>query len=1029
MGAHDPADRPPRPGADDAFVQGGGEMGALTRAFDWSTTALGPLAGWPQSLRTSVSTMLRSPYPITLFWGPELVMLYNDPFRPIHGEKHPATLGASARVALAEAWEILGPLVARTLATGEPLFVENGAVHFARRPGGLREEAYFTWSYNPTIGEDGTIAGLFAIASETTRQVIGDRRLTTLRELSLRTAYDKRVADVLRSVEDVLGQAGADTPFALLYVADGDRARLVACAGLARGDAAAPVELPLAADAPWPIGRVASTGAEALITDLGAVGPLPGGPHPEPVTRALALPIALGADTSQRGVLVAGLSPLLPLDDDYRSYLELLARQLSAGIASARAYEQEQQRAEKLAELDRAKTDFFSNVSHELRTPLTLILGPVEDALAQPGRALAGDELELVRRNALRLYRMVNTLLDFARIEAGRARATFVATDLAALTAGLASHFRSAADRAGLALELAVPPLPEPVHVDPEMWEQVVLNLLSNALKYTHRGRIRVALEHDADAAVLVVADTGVGIAAADLPRIFDRFYRVGHADGRSHEGTGIGLALVRELIALHGGAIDVASELGAGTTITVRVPRGTAHLPADHVAPAARPPPLAPTAATAAFVEEASRWSTRAASTEAPAADAALPVDRAAPADLAGSRILVVDDNADLRAHVAGLLARAFPDVDTATDGRDALERARRRPPDLIVADVMMPVMDGFALVRALRADPRTRSVPIILLSARAGDESAAAGLDTGADDYLVKPFSARELLARVRGQLEMARVRAAIWRERGRVDELERSLATRDEFIAIAAHELRTPLTALQLQLEGLLALTARTDEATRDRVVRNLTVALRQTGRLTLLVETLLDASRVALGQLDLAPEALDLAELTRAVVAGFTDDAGAVGTRFQLALAPAAGHWDRARVEQLVASLIANAVKYAPGTTVDIAVVADGDAARLVVTDHGLGIEPATLARMFDRFERGVSADRYGGFGVGLYLARQIALAHGGRIDAVSAPDRGTTFTVTLPRAPGLAAAPSPPAASIDTGHALHHPVPS
>ncbi|HEU4535436.1 MAG TPA: hybrid sensor histidine kinase/response regulator, partial [Polyangiaceae bacterium] len=247
---------PPRPAEGPAamsFLQAGGEMGALMRSIDWSTSSLGPVEGWPQSLRTSVSTMLRSPYPIILFWGPELRMLYNDPFRPILGAKHPATMGARGNEALAEEWKLLGPLMERAHATGEPLYVQNGNVNFARRPGGLREEAYFTWSYNPTIGERGEIAGLFAIASETTRQVVGDRRLAVLRELSIRTALDKRAEDVFRSLEAVLAQAGHDAPFALLYVVEGDRARLVSCAGLAPGAPAAPVEVDLSAPGPWPL--------------------------------------------------------------------------------------------------------------------------------------------------------------------------------------------------------------------------------------------------------------------------------------------------------------------------------------------------------------------------------------------------------------------------------------------------------------------------------------------------------------------------------------------------------------------------------------------------------------------------------------------------------------------------------------------------------------------------------------------------------------------------------------------------------
>ncbi|HEX5657458.1 MAG TPA: ATP-binding protein [Polyangiales bacterium] len=975
-----------------SFLRLGGEAGELIRAFDWSTTSLGPSALWPQSLKTSVSTMLRSPYPIILFWGRDHVMLYNDPFRPILGEKHPGTVGAYARYALVEAWEILGPLIANAQATGEPLFVENGLVMFARRPGGLKEESYFTWSYNPTIGEDGEIAGLFAIASETTRQVIGDRRLGTLRELSLRTAYDRTVSGVFGSLNDVLAQAAADVPFVLLYVVEGDAARLVSSTGLAPGASAAPSELPLES-ALWPIAAVARSGQEQLVEQLEVThGKLPSGPWTEPVQRALLLPVPMGADLT--GVLVAGLSPVLELDDTYRSFLQLLARQISASIASARAYEEESQRAAKLAELDRAKTDFFSNVSHEFRTPLTLILGPVEQALMRPDASLASAELELVRRNALRLHKMVNSLLDFSRVEAGRAQARFAPTDLAAYTENLASHFRSAAESAGLALQVDCALLPEPIYLDHEMWEKIVFNLLSNAVKFTHRGRIRVALGWREGSAVLRVEDTGVGIAAHELPHVFERFYRVHESAGRSHEGTGIGLALARELVALHGGTLSVTSELGVGTAFEVVLPSGYAHLPTARIESATEP--RASSRGAAAFVEEAARWS----------GDTSHGVQaRAAsemPSALTASRILLVDDNADLRSYVANLLGQVFTNVETATNGSEALALIQARAPDLVLSDVTMPIMDGFALVRALRSDERLRSIPIILLSARAGDESTVEGLASGADDYLVKPFTARELLARVRVLLEMSRVRAQVWSERGQVEVLRRSIAARDEFISVSSHELRTPLTALRIQIESLLRWSEQGRLESNDgRVADKLASSLRQVVRLTTLVQSLLDASRASLGALTLTEKDVDLGALVRDVVARTQGQAHAVGSRIQVRADAVRGWWDEARLIQVLGDLLANAIKYAPDTIIEVDVRQSAERARLVVRDRGMGIPEDARVRVFERYERAVSVEHYGGFGLGLYMSRKIVEAHGGSIAAERTDGGGTTIVVELP----------------------------
>ncbi|WP_375756942.1 ATP-binding protein [Corallococcus exercitus] len=997
-----------RPAEEEPFLQQGGDMGAMMRAHDWSTNSLGPPEQWPQSLRTSVSTMLRSPYPIILFWGPELRMLYNDPFRPILGAKHPQTLGARGSEALVEEWGQLGPLIQRAQDTGEPIYIEDGNVNFARRPGGLREESYFTWSYNPTIGESGEIAGMFAIASETTRQVVGDRRLAILRELSIRTALDKTVEGIFRSLEAVLSQAAHDVPFALLYLVKADQGRLVCCAGLERGTAAAPVTLAAGDMSSWPLASVTEARQEVLLEDLARrFGPLPGGPWPEPTTRALLLPVPMGADADALAVLVAGLSPLRALDDEYRGFLQLLARQLAASISSARAYEQEKQRAEELARLDAAKTAFFSNVSHEFRTPLTLILGPIEDALAKTTKALEGEPLELVRRNALRLYKLVNTLLDFSRMEAGRAQASYRPMDLSAFSTSLASAFQSAVESAGLRLVVDCPPLPEPVYVDPEMWEKVVLNLLSNAVKYTYHGEIRVSLRWEDAQAVLRVEDTGVGIPEEELPRVFERFYRVRVTQGRSHEGTGIGLALVQELVKLHGGGVAVTSQLGKGTTFTVRLPRGTAHLPPERVERASGPLPR-PSAA-APFVEEARRWSTDVIPPDAGAPPEAEDPASRVPAELARSRILLVDDNADLRTYVTGLLKHGFPHVETARNGQDALEQARAHPPDLILSDVMMPVLDGFGLVRALRADERTRAIPIILLSARAGDEATVEGLGSGADDYLVKPFSARELRVRVRTQLEMARVRREVVRNEVEKDSLRESLRTRDEFLRLVSHELRTPVSALSLNIQSLVrSLDVPAADMTPEATRLKARTTQKHLQRLSRLVEQLVDVSEFVTGPLDLSREQVDLAELAATVVARAREKALRADCVLTLeAPLPVVGRFDRARLEQLLDSLVDNALKFGTGKPVEVRVAHAAGRVSLAVRDHGDGVDPEDQERVFGRFERGVPANHHGGFGLGLWMARHIAEAHGGSLHLEPTEGGGATFTTVLPldMAPG------------------------
>ncbi|HEV7765117.1 MAG TPA: ATP-binding protein, partial [Thermoanaerobaculia bacterium] len=447
-----------------------------------------------------------------------------------------------------------------------------------------------------------------------------------------------------------------------------------------------------------------------------------------------------------------GLSPFRRFDGAYRDFLELAAGQVASAIANAEAYELERLRAESLAELDRAKTAFFSNVSHEFRTPLTLMLGPLEDILAKPeGQVLPENRelLQVMQRNGQRLLKLVNTLLDFSRIEAGRVQARFEPTDLSTFTAELVSVFRSAIDKAGMRLMIDAQPLSQPVHVDRDMWEKIVLNLVSNAFKYTLDGEIAVSVREERNSAIVTVRDTGIGVPADELPKLFNRFHRVEGARGRTQEGSGIGLALVQELVRLHGGNVSVTSAVGVGSEFEVTIPIGTVHLPEERVSAERSQVPT--NIAARQFVEEALRWLP---DSEEPGPTGAQPIESSR------GRILLADDNADMREYVRRLLASTY-DVTTVSDGLAALNAAIENPPDLVLTDVMMPHLDGFGLLRELRANRITSSIPVIMLSARAGEEARIEGLQAGADDYLVKPFSARELLARVDGMLALTRVR----------------------------------------------------------------------------------------------------------------------------------------------------------------------------------------------------------------------------------------------------------------------------
>ena len=733
---------------------GSGVMATQMRERDWSRSPLGPTKNWPPSLRIATRICLTSRFPMLVWWGPDLRMIYNDAYLPLMGGKHPALDEPGAAV-WSDIWHIVGPMLHSVLETGEPTWSEDLLLPMDRH--GYWEETYWTYSYSPLHDEDGSVRGVFTAVTETTERVIGARRLAVLQDLGAQAGTARTVEEACGLVSESISRARADVPYFALYLRD-DSATGLSLAGVTP-EAEAP-----AGTGRWPLAEAMHESRPLVVHDLaGRVGKLPGGSWPEPPAEGMVLPMFAAAEPI--GALAVGASAGHRLDADYRTFMGLVARQTASLINGASAYRAQQRRAEELAELDRAKTTFFSNISHEFRTPLTLIMGPVQDLRARllDADVTVRDDLDLVRRNGLRLGKLVNALLDFSRIEAGRSRGHFEPADLAAFTTDLGSVFRAAFQRAGLTFEVDCPPLGEPAYVDREMWEKVVLNLLSNALKYTVAGSVRMSLAAVDGHAVLRVADTGIGIAAQDMPHLFERFHRGSTPQARSNEGSGIGLALAKELVGLHGGSITADSQPGTGSTFTVLIPLGHGHLADDSVFPAGQ---TAGPAVADSFLEEALRWLPR----EAATAQASQPSpggDGLAASSAPGGSVLIADDNADMRDYLQRLL-QPYYQVTAVADGRAALDAARATAPDLIVSDVMMPEIDGLALVQALRADPRTAGVPVLLLSARAAQEAAVEGLAAGADDYLVKPFAARELLARIRASIDLTRMRArqARWR-----------------------------------------------------------------------------------------------------------------------------------------------------------------------------------------------------------------------------------------------------------------------
>jgi len=673
----------------------------------------------------------------------------------------------------AEIWDVCGPLAEKDFRQGEASFMDDVRLFMQR--GHYLEETWYSFSYSPIRDESGEVGGLFCPSNDVTPKVVGARRLRTLSELAGGPYVGKSTDAACAIIARELANNPADVPFALLYIANPGGTEAVLRQTVGIGDASELLAPPVvdlkdgqSGRVFWPLAEVFAERTARRVS-VARFDAFPRGPADQRISEAIILPVISRGDDKPLGVLIAGVNPTRPADPDYQTFFELMATQVGTVIQNTRVAEEEKKRADMLEQLDRAKTAFFSNISHEFRTPLTLMIGNLEAALADARLPQSErEQLDVAYRNSLRLLKLVNSLLDFSRIEAGRAQAIYQPTDVAAVTAELASNFRSACERAGLKLVVDCPPLPEPVYVDPGMWEKIVLNLLSNAFKFTFDGEIAIRLRDAGGQMELSVRDTGVGIPKAELPRLFERFHRIEGQKSRSYEGSGIGLALVQELVKLHGGDIHAESDAGRGTTFTVRIPYQAGHLPKERVD---APGSFSSTSIGAdAYVEEALQWISDEAvmssewnALRGPAIlDATPEQGRSAdvPALRDGTRILLADDNADMRGYVRRLLGRNC-EVQTVADGQAALDAIRTERPDLILTDVMMPNLDGFGLLRAIRADPDLREIPVIMLSARAGEESRVEGLDAGADDYLAKPFSARELIARVSSLLELTRVR----------------------------------------------------------------------------------------------------------------------------------------------------------------------------------------------------------------------------------------------------------------------------
>ena len=1025
------------------FLWGNTEMTHRIRRFDWTKTSLGHPDDWSHSLKSVIGLMLANSFPMLLWWGEDYIQIYNDPYIPVPGMKHPQrSLGVPAYECWSEIWHILKPLIDKPFGGGPATWMTDITLIINRN--NFSEETHFTIGYSPvpddTAGSG--IGGVLATVVEITETVIGKRQMETLRDLGKNLSAVLPEDEVYSGTLEVLANNPYDIPSASIY-------RIRECEA---------------------IGAPAAMQQNILVSaEQRKIVIFPTSPDLEPlakgawdVTPAFYACIPLRSSSSRMpvAVLVAGMNPHRKFDDSYHNFFQLVADQVSLALSNAFAYEEERKRAKALEELDKSKTIFFSNISHEFRTPLTLMLGTIEELLKESALGgIAQERLQIAHRNALRLLKLVNTLLDFSRIESGRQKASFEPTDIAALTRNLAGNFRSVIEKAGLDfsvetgvqgeagvrgevgvrgeagvrgdvgvrgeagvrgeprayeesgvsreagrhIETGKPEVP--VYVDRDMWEKIVFNLLSNAFKYTLKGSIAVRLFFRDGRVVLEVSDTGTGIPENELPHMFDRFHRVENSKGRTIEGTGIGLSLTKELVHLLGGDIGIRSIEDEGTIVTVTLPTGKDHLPPGQIAGSGRP------------------WEEPHSGTLIDEATALLEAPLHKASDEGGDEgkdtVLVVDDNPDMSHHICSVLRKYYHAV-TASNGKEALERIAVSQPDLVLTDIMMPEMDGITLLKALRQDRRTARLPVIFLTARAGEESRMEGFETGADDYLVKPFAANELLSRVRTQISIARKRAEVQRQ---IEESERRLEAEvarrtfelkqmnkelESFNYIASHDLQEPLRKIQTFI--LLLQQRRDDSAAWDKYAAKINES---SERMSQLIQSVLEYSR--LSQLSESVKDTDLNAVLENVRTDYEliiRETGARITSDHLPVVEAIPF----QMHQLFSNLISNAIKFGgkqPAIRISSAIVTgnkiklrpggspEQQFAEIRFADNGIGFEQQYGERIFKLFQRLHPKSAYSGTGVGLSIVSKIVKNHMGYILAESEKGKGAVFTLWLP----------------------------
>ena len=698
------------------WLEGGGEAGAAARAFDWSKTPLGPVESWPASLKAVVGLMLNSHHPMFLWWGPELIQIYNDAYIPSFGAgKHPSAMGQRGEDCWPEIWPIIHPQIDDVMSRARASWHEDDLVPVWR--GDRIEEVYWTYGYSPVFSDARTVGGTLVVCSETTARVVAERRHRALRSLAKSTAMATTVPAVLAAAAELFEETPNDIPFALIYMNEKATGEPVLCRSVGLG-AAEQVAVDAACRA-----RLSAAGRAPIALASDEIGvSLPGRPWPEPSTGAFVAPLGDRRIAHPSGFFVLGLSPRLRFDAAYRDHLLQIVEHLGLVLARIETYRVKEAAAAEHANLlreleaaNRAKDEFLAMLGHELRNPLSPIVTAL-DLLKRRGDGSTNREQDIIERQVGHLIRLVDDLLDVSKITRGKIVLRKEPLEIAGVVAKAVEIASDVFEERRHRLSIDVPAEGLRVEGDPVRLAQVLANLLTNAARYTDAGgSVSIRAGRDGQQVVVTVKDSGIGIAPELLPRIFDLFVQGGRSTDRKEGGLGLGLALVKSLVDLHGGSAVARSDgPGSGSEFEIRLPATSA---AERTAEAAPAPP---------------------AKSQVPA-----------------KRVLVVDDNEDSAELLCEMLKWVGHEVAVAHDGPSALAQVDRFVPEVAVLDIGLPVMDGYELGKRLHELPRGAACRLIALSGYGQDRDRARSQAAGFEAHLVKPVDAQRLLQVIAGEL----------------------------------------------------------------------------------------------------------------------------------------------------------------------------------------------------------------------------------------------------------------------------------